>query len=413
MNKKKILRCFSVLLALGMLIAMLPASAYAADAWDGTTIVTSWYNTTDTSFTITTAAQLAGLAAIVNGTADGIEKDSFAGKTITLGADIDLGNQNWTPIGRRTALNDYDSFAGCFDGGGHSIQNMSITYDVKNQFAPNGSVLQLIGAVGLFGSVAGTEENRAVIKNIVLDGDVTITSVGPNNNPSQSRGYAGLVGKANFVNVTNCIVSVDIQDNSSVSMEQGIGGIVGYGEHITIVECTNHGNIYSGKGQYVGGLGGWFVTAPFVIHDSYNTGSISAANVVGGLFGQIAFGTSSSEICDCMNTGVVTTTGTGKVIGAVIGKATGTLSTANDIYYLEGTCQKAVAGGTVTTTAISQGDISLDGYVDETDVTYLIGHVIGTDVLNSILASISNVNNDGFIDENDVTCLIQIVLDMN
>ena len=82
MNKKKILRCFSVLLALSMLMAMLPAGAYAADAWDGS-IDVSWYNTTDTSFTITTAAQLAGLAAIVNGTAEGIDKDSFAGKTIT------------------------------------------------------------------------------------------------------------------------------------------------------------------------------------------------------------------------------------------------------------------------------------------------------------------------------------------
>ena len=45
----------------------------------------SWYNGTDTEFTITTARQLAGVAELVNSnTAD------FDGKTIRLGADISL-----------------------------------------------------------------------------------------------------------------------------------------------------------------------------------------------------------------------------------------------------------------------------------------------------------------------------------
>lgn len=45
----------------------------------------SWYDGTDTEFTLTTPAQLAGAAALVNSnTAD------FAGKTIRLGADISL-----------------------------------------------------------------------------------------------------------------------------------------------------------------------------------------------------------------------------------------------------------------------------------------------------------------------------------
>ena len=48
---------------------------------------TSWYNETDTVFTISTADQLAGLAQLVNG---GV--DSFEGKTIILGNDIDLSD---------------------------------------------------------------------------------------------------------------------------------------------------------------------------------------------------------------------------------------------------------------------------------------------------------------------------------
>ena len=52
--------------------------------WDGA-VDLSWYNGTDTEFTITTARQLAGVAELVNSnTAD------FAGKTIRLGADISL-----------------------------------------------------------------------------------------------------------------------------------------------------------------------------------------------------------------------------------------------------------------------------------------------------------------------------------
>lgn len=45
----------------------------------------SWYNGTDTEFTLTTPAQLTGAAALVNS-----NTTDFAGKTIRLGADISL-----------------------------------------------------------------------------------------------------------------------------------------------------------------------------------------------------------------------------------------------------------------------------------------------------------------------------------
>ena len=64
---------------------------FSATRWDGA-VDLSWYNGTDTEFTITTARQLAGVAELVNSnTADfaGNTTD-FAGKTIRLGADISL-----------------------------------------------------------------------------------------------------------------------------------------------------------------------------------------------------------------------------------------------------------------------------------------------------------------------------------
>ena len=57
---------------------------FSTTRWDGA-VDLSWYNGTDTEFTITTARQLAGVAEPVNSnTAD------FAGKTIRLGPDISL-----------------------------------------------------------------------------------------------------------------------------------------------------------------------------------------------------------------------------------------------------------------------------------------------------------------------------------
>ena len=100
---------------------------------------TSWYNTSDRSFKIDTAEKLAGLAAIVNGTANGISRDNFAGKTVILTADIDLGGvksedglwggRNWVAIGINSDFfhnPDYMAFAGTFDGNGHSIKNIYI-----------------------------------------------------------------------------------------------------------------------------------------------------------------------------------------------------------------------------------------------------------------------------------------------
>lgn len=57
---------------------------FSATRWDGA-VDLSWYNGTDTEFTIITARQLAGVAEPVNS-----NTTDFDGKTIRLGADISL-----------------------------------------------------------------------------------------------------------------------------------------------------------------------------------------------------------------------------------------------------------------------------------------------------------------------------------
>ena len=101
----------AVLLAV-CLVFMMPVSA----AW---TADTSWgADYSQTEFTIADPGALAQFAVMVN---DG--KD-FSGKTVKLTDDIDLGSQEWTPIGDDGYNN---LFSGTFDGNGKTISGLQIT----------------------------------------------------------------------------------------------------------------------------------------------------------------------------------------------------------------------------------------------------------------------------------------------
>lgn len=147
-------------------IALLNAEN-AADVWDGTGD-TDWHNYEQTTFEISTAEQLAGLAQLMKDWTD-----DFIDKTIKLTADIDLGNREWTPIG------DSDwSFGGTFDGQGHTIGGLYINNSSQNQ--------------GLFGYV----DKSAIVQNLIVTGSVTT-----------SKEYTGgIVGRSprNKGTVRNC-----------------------------------------------------------------------------------------------------------------------------------------------------------------------------------------------------------------
>ena len=110
---------------------------------------------------IGTASALKWIADLVNnGT------NYFAGKTIVLDKDIDLNNQEWTPIG--SAAKDH-GFMGNFDGNGKTIKNLkitSITPDADNY-----------AYAALFGVTEGTETERNYIKNLTIE-NVNISTEG-------------------------------------------------------------------------------------------------------------------------------------------------------------------------------------------------------------------------------------------
>ena len=114
------------------------------------------------SYEVSSVAVLKLLADKVNN-----GKDYFEGKTIKLGADIDLNNEEWTPIG--SAYKDH-GFMGNFDGNGKTIKNLKITAltpDADNYVY-----------AGLFGVTEGIDaNNQNYIKNLVIE-NVTIATEG-------------------------------------------------------------------------------------------------------------------------------------------------------------------------------------------------------------------------------------------
>ena len=91
--KKKLL---SLLLALCLVMALVPMTAFAAgttDSWDGTAD-TSWYDENETEFHLQTAEQLAGMAKLIND-----DTAYFKDKTVYLDNDLDLGGHEWISIG--------------------------------------------------------------------------------------------------------------------------------------------------------------------------------------------------------------------------------------------------------------------------------------------------------------------------
>ena len=84
-------RLLALFLALSMVCALLPAAVSAAEPDTG------WYNEQASSFTLDSAAELMGLAQLV------AKGNDFAGKTILLGADVNLQNEAWIQNAALTA----------------------------------------------------------------------------------------------------------------------------------------------------------------------------------------------------------------------------------------------------------------------------------------------------------------------
>lgn len=341
-------RLFGITLSFIMLISLLPVTALAGGvAWDGTTVDTNWYydNTSAAEFTIYDSAALAGLAELVN------EGNNFSGKTIKLGADIDLGGKEWTPIGT-----DSKPFNGTFDGakednGNYTISNLYINKGFSNTVANS--------YVGLF----GLTNSPAVIKNVDFE-----------NVDIQGGLYVGTVVGYGFTGkeISNCHVSGKIE----IDGWWYIGGIGGNGYVNKVDGCSVTGEegsyIKGNDGSYVGGIWGYRGEGNMSIPNcSVANVAISGVDRVGGISGIAHYG---NTIKDCtISSSTITTTNnignTGLIAGADLSSATSIAK----ILDCTVTNTTATSEGVAVTTKI--GSCNHEGTKNETPAT------VGTDVV--------------------------------
>lgn len=286
-------RLFTLLLAVCIVTAVLTIGAAADNTWDGS-VDTGWYDTSKSEFTINTAADLAGLAKLVN------EGNNFSGKTITLGGNIDLANKEWTPIGKSGK-----PFSGTFDGDGKTISNLYINKGFANSAANS--------YIGLF----GLTNSPAVIKNVNIE-----------NVDIQGSLYVGAIVGYGFTGseISNCHISGKIE----IDGWWYIGGIGGNGYVSAVKDCTVTGSEGSyikanNSGSYVGGIWGYRGEGSMIISGcTVENLALSAYDRIGGISGIAHYG-NTIEDCTIIDSTITSDNNignTGLIAGADLGDNT-------------------------------------------------------------------------------------------
>ena len=283
--KKKIL---SLLLALCLVMALVPMTAFAADTmdtWDGTAD-TSWYDENKTEFHLQTAEQLAGMAKLVND-----NTANFKDKTVYLDNDLDLGGHEWISIGNG-ANTAWGSFQGIFDGQSHVVYNLYSHEGLKSESKDNNNNLY---RNGLFGAIY-----NATVQNLGIENaDIVIPM-----NDTSTYGKGILVDWMTDSTIKNCYTTGSITGGSYI--EKFIGGIAGFlNGNNSISQCYSTAAITGNyNGEYyaeqegglepmdcwdsLGGIVGASYTGQVTISDCWFGGEIVVNSIqapVGGIIG--------------------------------------------------------------------------------------------------------------------------------
>ncbi len=190
--------------------------------------------------------------------------NNYAGKNVTLGANIDLAGMEWTAIGTSSAK----AFGGVFDGNGYTISNLNIA---------NGAA----GHNGLFGYIKGNADVApALVKNFTIN-NVSIAGNG--------HWTAAVVGEAFVGDVENVTVTGDVSINGGAYT----GAIVGKG-YSNVENCkvlANEGSEINSNSSYLGGIIGWRGEGNYTVDScTVENVSLTGSSVLGGVAGLVHTG---------------------------------------------------------------------------------------------------------------------------
>ena len=141
------------------------------DVWDGTTIA-EVSEPVENVITIESSAELAGVARAVNN-----GETTYEGITIKLANNLDLNNNQWSPIGFGSSeangtLNNGHRFMGSFDGQGYTINNLKAT-----AFVGGASNSEATTGIGLFGAAYNANIKNLNINNATITGNHFVATV--------------------------------------------------------------------------------------------------------------------------------------------------------------------------------------------------------------------------------------------
>ena len=310
-------KTLAMLLCAVLTMAFAPLTAKAAGTPD-----TSWYNSSAKSFPLTTADQLAGLARLVNG------GNTFAGKTVNLGANISLsaygagynGGKGWIPIGN----NWNKSFRGIFDGKNHKITGLYVRNALDYDYT------------GLFGSVSDGMVKNLGIKDANVAGHLNV---------------GGLVGNIAAGTMQSCYVTGTVsysgRDEEPSGQSDTVGGIIGYARDNSKIE------------------------------NCYFIGTVYGNDITGGVVGSFY----QSTVQNCCAAGLVSSEWYRGSIGGVVGSFLGTLQNCYATNWVSGTVEYAGgvvgSGGGTIQNCYASGSVSGKRYVGG-----VIGFLLGGAVQN-------------------------------
>lgn len=168
--------------------------------------------------------------------------NTYEGVTIKLADNIDLGNEEWTPIGTGTyttsnyaPAEDSNVFCGVFDGNNKTISNLKITKTIEGSDPDDDANLGLFSITGdgavikdltitnvnisttgrNVGALAGFAY-KATLDNITVNGDIQIS--GGNN-------VAGVCGMTRYHDMSATDITVSGEDGSLIKGNNIVGGI--------------------------------------------------------------------------------------------------------------------------------------------------------------------------------------------
>ena len=215
--------------------------------------------------------------------------ENFKGKTITLAADIDLNNEEWTPIGTQS-----NKFLGNFDGAGHTIKNLVVDGDIY-------------WGSGFFGNV--TNGNPEIAHNVIKNLTIENASI------SGTHSVGAVAGSAFCTDVSNVAVIGNVNINGSWYVGAAFGRFE-YGNLDGCVIDVTSGKVYSKDSNYIGGAIGFTAEGALKysnISSNINVETKGDCDFVGGVFGLLHYNNSvdgvecnaDSIVCENATTGAI------------------------------------------------------------------------------------------------------------